>query len=117
MTITVNTKAYNLDAVVDSNTCAYTGPAHTMSVTDKLQLRRSKSVAVGTQPGRAKAFAKFVRSYTDGDGNVHEAFAEASFSIPIGMAEADVDSLRSDLGVFLNASNGDDLVWKHDINQ
>jgi hypothetical protein len=31
------------------------------------------------------------------------------------MAEADVDSLRDDLGDLLLLQAADDLVWKHDI--
>lgn len=116
MTITVNTKAYNHDATVDANTNRYTGPNHTISADDLLQLRRSKSSPSATSPGFAKASAKFTRTVTIGTDKF-TAIAEGSFSIPIGMAEADVDALRDDLGDLLVSSNGDDLVWKHDILQ
>lgn len=116
MTITVNTKAFNHDATVDANTNRYTGPAHTMSSNDLLQLRRNKSAASATSPGFAKAFAKFSRTVTVA-GVQYEMIAEASFSVPVGATQAEVDSIRDDLGDFLVASNGADLVWKHDILQ
>jgi hypothetical protein len=47
----------------------------------------------------------------------YTAIGYAEFSIPVGMAEADIDSLRDDLGDLLISSNGDDLVFKHKIVQ
>jgi hypothetical protein len=51
------------------------------------------------------------------NGSKAVAIGEANFAIPVGMAEADIDSLRDDLGDLLVSSNGDDLVYKHDITQ
>lgn len=116
MTITVGTKAYDIDASIDVNQNQYTGPNHTASVNDLLTLRRSKSAASDTSPGFAKAFAKYRRTLTVG-GKTYDAICEASFSYPVGAAKADVDSLRSDLGTLLSGTAGDNLVYKADINQ
>lgn len=116
MTITVNTKAYTLDATVDQNQNQYTGPNHTISARDTLSLRRSKSAASVNGPGVAKAFCKFVRTVTV-DGKKYDLIAEGYVTAPVGVAQADVDSIRDDLGDLLVSTNGADLVWKQDINQ
>lgn len=115
MTLTVNTKAYNLDATVDKDANRYTGPNHTLAADDTLLARRSKSAATATSPGFARSTLRFQRSVTIGD-KVFLATGEANFTIPVGMAEADVDALRDDLGDALLSAAADDLVWKHDIN-
>lgn len=117
MTVTVNTKAYAFDTNPTPDSGRHTGPAATHSVKDYLDLKRAAAKPTADFAGVARASAKFVRTVTLGDGSKADAIAEASFSIPVGMAEADVDSLRDDLGDFLIAANGDDLVWKHDIVQ
>lgn len=117
MTITVNTKAYAFDTNQTPDSGRHVGPAQTHSIKDYLDLRRTAAKPTATFAGVARASAKFVRTVTLGDGSKADAIAEASFSIPVGMAEADVDSLRDDLGDLLISANGDDLVWKHDINQ
>ncbi len=116
MTVTLNTKAYNQDASIDGNTVVYTGPNQSMTADDKLQLRRSKSRASADTLAVAKAFIKFTRSVTI-NGAVHTMFADATFSVPVGAAQSDVDALRDDLGDFLVSTNGADLVWKQDISQ
>lgn len=117
MTITVNTKAYAFDTNTTPDIGRHVGPAQTHSVKDYLELKRTAPKPTPTFAGVARSSAKFVRTVTLGDGSKADAIFEGSFSIPVGMAEADVDSLRDDAGDFLISSNGDDLVWKHDINQ
>lgn len=117
MTITVNTKAYAFDTNPSADQGLHTGPSNTFSVKDNLILSRTAAKPTATYAGNARSSAKFSRTVTLADGSKAVAIAEASFSIPVGMAEADVDSLRDDLGDLLISSNGDDLVFKHDINQ
>lgn len=118
MTITVNTKAYAEDASITPDVVRHTGPAHTFSVKDYLDLKRTAPKPTATFAGVARASAKFVRSLTNATtGEVADAIAEASFSIPAWATEAQVDSIRDDLGDLLISQNGDDLVFKHDIRQ
>ncbi len=116
MSITLNTKAFELDATVDANQNRYVGPSHTISDNDLLALSRRKSGTSATSPGVARSVAKFTRTITI-DGKKYDAIAEANFAIPVGMLKADVDALRDDLGDLLVSANGENLVWKHDINQ
>ncbi len=118
MTITINTKPYNLDASVDVNQNQFTGPNHTLSTSDLLVLKRARSnpsVAAGHN-GYARFTLKFQRNVTVNSVPLLMT-GEASFSIPVGATEAEVDALRDDLGDLLISSNGDDAVWKLDINQ
>lgn len=117
MTITVNTKAYAFDTNTTPDKGKHTGPANTFDVKDYLELSRVSAKPTATFAGVARSSAKFTRTVTLADGSTATAIGEASFSIPVGMSETDVDSLRDDLGDFLISTNGDDLVFKHDINQ
>lgn len=117
MTITVNTKAYAFDTNPSPDTGRHIGPSNNFSVKDYLDLKRTAAKPTADFDGVARSSAKFTRTVTLASGESATAIAEASLSIPVGMAEADVDALRDDLGDFLVSSNGDDLVWKHSINQ
>lgn len=117
MTITVNTKAYAFDTNVTPDNGRHVGPAQTFAVKDYLDLKRTAPKANGDFRGVARSSAKFVRTVTLDDSTKADAIVECNFSIPVGMAEADIDSLRDDAGDFLISSNGDDLVVKHDISQ
>lgn len=117
MTVTVNTKAYAFDSNPTPDAGRHNGPAATYAVKDFLDMRRVAAKPTADFAGMARASAKFVRTLTLADGTKADAIAEATFAIPVGAAEADVDSLRDDLGDLLISTNGDDLVWKHDINQ
>lgn len=116
MPITINTKSYNLDATVDVNKNQYTGPAHNVSSKDLMTLARSRSATTDTFPGYARSFAKFTRTIMV-NGKPWDAFGEVTIALPVGCVKADADALRNDLGEMLKSANGDDLVWKHDINQ
>jgi len=117
MTITVNTKAYAFDTNQSPDIGRHVGPAQTYEEKDYLDLKRTAPKPNGTFRGVARASAKFVRTVTLDDSSTADAIVEVNFSVPVGMAEADIDSLRDDMGDFLISSNGDDLVFKHDINQ
>lgn len=117
MTITVNTKAYAFDTNPTSDAGRHNGPAANLQTKDYLDLRRVHPKPNGDFLGVARASLKFVRTVSLAQGGTADAIAEASFSIPVGMSEADIDSLRDDLGDLLISSNGDDAVYKQKINQ
>lgn len=116
MTITVNTKAYSFDSTQTPDRNRYTGPAHTFSVKDLLDLARVQPKPNGDFAGVARASAKFTRTVTLPGSTTGTAIVEVTASLPVGMAEADVDSIRDDMGDLLLLTAGDDLFFKQDIN-
>lgn len=117
MTITVNTKAYAFDTNTTPDIGRHNGPGQNFQTKDYLDLRRTAPKANGDFLGVARSSAKFVRTVTLASGQKADAIAEVSFSIPVGMSKADVDSIRDDIGDLAISTSGDDLVYKHDINQ
>jgi len=117
MTITVNTKAYAFDTNVTPDVGRHTGPANTYEIKDYVDLKRTAPKPNGTFRGVARASAKFVKTVTLDDSTKADAIVEATFSIPVGMSKANIDSIRDDLGDLLISTNGHDLVYKQDIAQ
>lgn len=117
MTITVNTKAYNLDANLSANSNQYTGPNNTFSIKDLLVLKRTAPKATKDFAGVSRSASKFTRTVTLADGSKADAIIEESVSFPVGMAKADADAMRSDHAALTSSTNGDDLHWKQKINQ
>jgi len=117
MTVTVNTKAYAFDTNPTPDIGRHKGPAHTFQTKDYLDLKRTNPKPNGDFLGVARAGAKFVRTVTLAQGGTGEAIVEVTSSLPVGMAEADIDSIRDDLGDLLISTNGDDLFYKQKINQ
>lgn len=117
MTMTLNTQVYTLDTSIDPNANQYTGPAHTQAVKDLLVLRRTpaKGVATTTSVPKASATAKMTKTVTVG-GVSTEIIGEYTVRYPVGAAKADVDDIRDKLGDLMISTDGDNLVWKGDIN-
>jgi len=115
MTITVNTRAYNADRVA-ADSVGYIGPAHTFSTPDTLMLKRTAPKATSAFAGVSRVSAKFSRSVVLADATKGTAIVEVVTSLPVGMAEADVDLIRDDMGDFLLLTAADDLFLKQDIN-
>lgn len=114
MSITLNTKVYDQDASIDANAIQYVGPAHNISTSDLLVLKRAISGPNGGGVRYAKATARVVRHIMV-DGKPVQATGEYIVSVPVGSAKADVDSLRDDLGDLLVSITGENHVWKQDI--
>lgn len=117
MSFTLNTKAYAFDTNPSSDVGRHVGPAHTLSVKDLIDLKRVMPKPTSTFAGVARAGVKIARTVTLSSGAKAEAIVEVSSSLPVGMVQADVDSIRDDLGDLLISSNGSDLFWKQKINQ
>jgi hypothetical protein len=115
MTITVNTKAYTFDTNVTPDIARHKGPAHTFEVKDYLDLKRTAPKPSADFAGVARAGVKFVRTVTLADSSKADAIIEVNVSLPVGMAEADIDSLRDDTGDLLLLTAADDLFVKHKI--
>lgn len=118
MTITVNTRAYALDNA-SGNAAVYTGPASTFSARDLLTLKRTAPKPSGDFAGVARAEAKMTKTVTltGVTQTKGDAIVSISLALPVGMSEADVDTLKADIVSLAGTTNFKDLIWKHDINQ
>lgn len=116
MAVTVNTRAYNSDRV-EADSVGYAGPAHTFSNKDLLELKRVAPKPTSTFAGVSRVTAKFSRTVSlNGGPETGTAIVEVTTSLPVGMSEADIDSIRDDMGDFLLLSAADDLFFKQDIS-
>lgn len=115
MPLTINTLAYSQDSFVNSNKVLYTGPSNSFSVKDHLTLNRVAPKPTTTFAGVAKAEAKRTKTVTLADGSKADAIVTISCSLPVGMAEADADALRDDIGDFGISAEGKTLFWNHDL--
>lgn len=115
MSITLNTLAYSQDSVLSADRVVYTGPSHTFGVKDTITLGRTAPKATSTYRGNAKSVMKRLMTVTLDDGSTSEAFIEINALVPVGTAKADIDKLRDDAGDFLLGTDGDDLIYKHDL--
>lgn len=119
MAITLNTLAYNQDSFVSNNKVLYTGPSHSFSVKDVISLGRTAAKPTATFAGVARSETKRTKTVVlNGDASTTgEAIVTLTTSFPVGMAEADADSLVNDVCDFGLATEGNALYWDHDINQ
>lgn len=115
MSITINTLSYDEDSFVNPNRVTYTGPSHTFSTQDILTLARTAPKPSATSDGVARASAKRTKTVTLANGNQAVAIVEVNCAFPVGMAKADADALRDDIGDLAISSTGDTLFWNHDI--
>jgi hypothetical protein len=115
MSITLNTLAYSQDVSLNSNKMLYVGPDNSFSVKDHLTLGRTSPKPTTTFAGVARAEAKRTKTVTLGDGSTAEAIVTITTSLPVGMAEADADDLRDDVGDFAISADCKTLFWNHDL--
>lgn len=117
MAITLNTLAYSQDSFVSPNKVLYVGPSNTFAVKDQLTLGRTAPRATKENAGWSKAEAVRTKTVTLADGSKADAIVKVNCSLPVGMAKADADSLRDDVGDLAIAAYGENLFWKATIAQ
>jgi hypothetical protein len=115
MSITLNTLAYGQDVSLNSNKMLYVGPDNTFSVKDHLTLGRTVPKPTATFAGVARAEVKRTKTVTLADSSTAEAIVTITCSLPVGMAEADADALRDDIGDFAISADCASLFWNHDL--
>lgn len=115
MSITLNTLVYNQDSFATPDKVIYNGPAHTFTMKDVLALSRTAPKKTATFAGVARAEAKRTKTVTLADGTTADAIVTFSVSLPVGMAQADADALRDDIGDFAISAAGGTLTWNHDL--
>jgi hypothetical protein len=115
MSITLNTLAYSQDVSINSNKMLYVGPDNTFTTKDQLTLGRTNPKPTTTFAGVARAEAKRTKTVELADGSFAEAIITVSSSLPVGMAKADADALRDDVGDFAISADCETLFWNHDL--
>jgi hypothetical protein len=115
MSLTINTKAYVADKTAPDQ-IVYAGPNDSVSVTDVLGLKRVDPKPVANFDGTARTSAKISRSFVLANGKRVIAIGEASYSIPVGVAQADAEALAADLSAFAGSTQGKALTWKQTIS-
>lgn len=113
--LTLNTLEYNQDAFVTPNKVRYTGPDADISNKDEIALARTAPKPTKDFRGVARSEMKRTKTVTLDDGSVADAIVIVQFNLPVGMAEADADALRDDVGDFAISAQGKLLAWKHDL--
>jgi len=103
MSLTVNASTYTLDAYPAANAAAYVGPAHTATVKDDLRISRVAAKPTSVFSGVVRQAFKLSRTHTLTGAltTTGDSITEVSFSLPVGISTANVDSICADLGAFL----------------
>lgn len=114
---TLNTRTYAQDAQTPDSV-SYTGPAHTFSTNDVMQLAR-----VRPKPGRngdlgvARPEMKLTKSnvVNSTTGERKDSIFRLSGSIPVGTSAADIEAGLADIAAFAASNDAKDLFKKLDI--
>lgn len=117
MALTINAKTYNLDSHRSADSVRYTGPNHTLSVKDYVDLKRTPPKPTATSAGRGKASYKMTRLLTDGTDPLEDGILEIAVSFPVGAASSEVQSMITDSGTWVLTASADDLFEDQDVNQ
>lgn len=115
MSVTLNTKTYDVDAYLSANKVRYTGPAEALGVKDRFDLGRTYPKPTADYAGNARSQVKFVATLTDGTDEVGDAIVDIRIQVPVGVASAEVDALLDDAGDFLLSANAQTLAKNLDI--
>lgn len=106
MSLTFNTKTYNLDSQ-KGDQVLYIGAAKTVSVKDDLKLGRTAPKPTAVFSGVGRTVAKLTRTLTLTGAltPTGEALVEVSVSVPVGYTAADVDALLNDMGALVSGAD------------
>lgn len=116
MSLTLNTKSYNQDRVAP-DAVVYNGPAHTFTVKDQVELKRSAPKPTKDFRGISRPTARILRTVTLDDGTKWDASLTITGSLPVGMSAEDLTSLVADGVDILQAEEAGttNLLLKNDI--
>lgn len=97
MTITVSTKTYSKYRT-QNDAIAYSGPANTLSAQDVIEFKRTFPKPVGDFGGMARPVFRLVRTVELNADPATKALASVTITgaFPVGMADADINSLIAD---------------------
>lgn len=113
----INTRTYTPDRITP-DAVAYAGPAQTLTITDKVELKRSYPKPNATFSGVSKASSKFTKTVVVNttSGATANAILEISSSFPVGMSAADQDALLADAAAWVGTADSKALHKLLDIN-
>jgi phenylacetate-coenzyme A ligase PaaK-like adenylate-forming protein len=113
----INARTYTTDRVTP-DAIAYVGPGHTLTFTDKVDLKRAYPKPSGDFKGVSKASSKITRTVVTNatTGATATAILEISSSFPIGMSATDQDAMLADAGSFVDSVDSKNLHKLLDIN-
>lgn len=112
---TINTKSYTEQRTLP-DTVVYSGPNHTLSIKDLLELKRVNPKPSKNSPGVARPNATIRWSYVDANtGETKEANIAIIGSLPVGVDLSVVSTKLTDLTTFATSADGLALFQKLDI--
>lgn len=117
MSLTINTRVYTADRVQPDNV-AYVSPANTVTSIDKFEMGRVYPKPQGTFKGVAKPSCKITKTVVVNatTGETAPLIASTSFSVPVGIPDAECDTLCADLASFFASDDAKTLLKALDIN-
>lgn len=112
-----NTRTYNADSIT-ADKVIYAGPAHTFTTADLLQLARVYPKPTKDFAGVARPQIKRTKSVVTNatTGERHNAIVDISGSLPVGMADADIDAMLADIAAWINTADAKALFKSLDVN-
>jgi hypothetical protein len=112
----INTRTYNVDRV-QPDAVQYTGPANTITLKDRFEMKRAYPKASGTYLGVAKPQAKLTKTVTVNavTGAVADRILNIGGSVPVGTSDADI-AMLADGAAFLASSEALALFKALDVN-
>jgi len=110
MSITLNTKTYSFDTFVNPSKARYVGPAQTSVIKDQIFMAKTEPKVLDAT-GTARAQVKVVKTVLIGT-TYRDIIFDCSIAIPVGAANADVDSVRDDIGDLLISATAQNLANK-----
>lgn len=116
MSITINAKAYDFDSQRSPDHLQYNGPASTLSVVDRLGVKRTPPKPSGDFAGQGKASVKLTRTINVGS-ETGTGIMEISTSLPVGGTVAELEAMIDDLAVWLATASAKSALIDQDINQ
>ncbi|DAD50849.1 coat protein [ssRNA phage SRR5466727_6] len=102
MTLAINAKTYTADSF-NKDSVGYAGPNHTVTVSDYAKLARTAPKKTSQSSGVGRTLAKLTRTatLTGALEPTRDMIGEVNFTLPVGAAGADVDTMLNDLGAFV----------------
>lgn len=113
----LNTRTYKQDSV-NPDSVTYTGPSHTFSSKDELQLSRIRPKAGRNGDlGVARPEMKLTRSVVVNPvtGEKKDMILKCPASLPVGSSAADIEALLADAASFFGSDNAKALYKALDV--
>lgn len=117
MSLTVNSLAYANDTPRSPDSYRYTGPSHTLSTKDYIDLKRTPPKVTADSNGKGRSQVKLTRTMTDGTDPVGDGIMNIDSSIPVGTQSSEISGMLTDLATWAATAAALALVEDLDINQ